>query len=299
MRLERKTALRGLVGAAAGALLALGTATTAFAADKYVLEEVEETPVEFGTGWYIRGDIGANFGSDHRDSKVTLNGTDMNDDLSTTFSFRVGAGLRLAPKLRVDATFDYHSRFENTRDGAIIGGCRGEQQTQTIDATTSLLVTVTQATTIVDCRTRDSDGYDSQDLMLNAYYDLAQRGAFMPYVGVGLGATRLNYTSSRGAVVCNPLSDQRCADVGYGLAGEYGEEDRQDGNVNNGTSYHLAGAVTLGVGYQVAKNLTLDASYQLTKTMEDPLFGGSNGYDAVAADSLRHSLRVGLRYELW
>ena len=300
MRFERNRGrASGLIAGLTAAALGLTAAMPAFGADKYVLEEVDETPVEFGTGWYIRGDIGVSADRSHRDSEITYLGARNETDVSTTFAFRVGAGYRLAPKLRLDATFDYHSRGDATRSGLIPGGCRGEEQTQTLDPTGSFLVTVTQATTIVDCTTQDVDEYDAQDLMLNAYYDLAPRGRFTPYVGVGIGATRLNYSSRRGDVVCDPLSDQRCADVYYGVAGEYGETVSSNLNTNDGTSYHLAGSLMLGVGYRVSKNVLVDASYQFTKTVESPMWGGSNGYDVVDVDSQRHTLRVGLRYELW
>ena len=301
MRLERNTGRSArLIAGIAGATLGLAaTAWPAFAADKYVLEEVDETPVEFGTGWYIRGDIGISADESNRTATGTTAGTAATDDVSTTFAFRVGAGYRVSPNLRLDATFDYHSRGENALQGLIPGGCAGEEQTQAIDPGTGILVTTIRATTIVDCTTRDVDMYDSQDLMLNAYYDFGTRGRFTPYLGIGLGATRLNYTSRRGDIVCDPLNDQRCADVTYGVAGEYGETATSSRDANDGTSYHLAAAITLGVGYQLSKNLSLDASYQLTKTVESPMWGGSNGYDVVAADSARHSLRLGLRYELW
>ena len=301
MGLERNTIRLARRAAISAAMLAAASIATgaSHAADKYVLEEVEETRVELGTGWYIRGGVGVSSKEVHRESEITVGATDFTDDISTVFGFRVGAGMRVSPNIRLDATFDYHTRSSATVEGAIIGGCMGERELQGTDVNGNQ-VTYLSPVPGLPCATRDTDEYDQQDLMVNAYHDFSPLGQFTPYIGASLGLTRFNYSSRRGDVVCSPPDNVRCADPFYGIYGdEVGEDAFVEGAVDQGTSYHLAGGVTFGLSYAVSKNLSVDASYQLTKTLESPLWGGSNGYEVMGVDSFRHAARVGLRYELW
>ena len=291
--------LAGLLCASALALVAASTA--AHAADKYVLEEVEETRVEFGTGWYIRGDIGIAVGGDHIGSTETTGTIDRTDDISTTFAFRGGFGMKLVPNIRADLTLDYHSRGETAFEGLHPGGCAGYRGQPVVDNDGNAVTDANDNIIYVDgdpitipCTSRDSDTFSSQDFMLTGYYDFKPIGHFTPYVGVGVGATRLDYSSRQGDIVCEPPTEStRC------IGGTWGQDGTYTGTIDEGTSYHLAGSLSLGISYQLTRNLTVDASYQLTKTMEEPLWGGSNGYEVVDADSLRHAARIGLRYELW
>ena len=297
MRHERnligRTAIAGLfVGLCA---LPLGAwSTGAAAADKYVLEEVDETPVEFGTGWYIRGGVSVDRFGVHRESVLTTGAIDRTDEVSTTFGFHAGLGRRLSPNLRVDATFDYHSKSETVFEGNIRGGCAGTQRTQVPALDPAAPPVYTYSPIAVPCLTESSDEFSSQDLMLNGYYDFNPVGRFTPYLGLGVGATRLDYSSRAGDIVCTPpTADIRCSN------GDYGDAVTTTGVVDEGTSYHLAGSLTLGLSYAISKNLSADLSYQLTKTVESPMWGGSNGFDVVGADSFRHAAKVGLRYEIW
>ena len=139
MRLERNTTSRTAraIGAFAAAAIALTTTSPAWAADKYVLEEVEETPVEFGTGWYIRGDIGLSVsGTERKGQIIDAKGEEFGstEDVGTGLLVGGAAGYRFAPKLRGDLSFAYFSN-ENSNRVRLVDreNCAGQvNQTRTV-----------------------------------------------------------------------------------------------------------------------------------------------------------------------
>jgi OOP family OmpA-OmpF porin len=101
--------------------------------------------------------------------------------------------------------------------------------------------------------------------MINGYYDFATGSAFIPYLGAGIGAGRLNLNT-------NPVGTTGIDSAGNGLA--------------------LQGIA--GIGYQMTDNWTGTLEYRyfrLQGVEVDTLAGGK-----VDADYDAHSIMVGLRY---
>ena len=142
-----KPSLRILISAAAMAL-----PLPAFAADYeppiVVDQPVEEVPVEVGSGWYLRGDIGYNFGVDAQDSFDfrTFNpftgaygsGTFDSASLGDGVTWSAGFGYNFTDMFRADFTVDgFRSNFDGATssaapcfsDPALLGtGCRSEDE---------------------------------------------------------------------------------------------------------------------------------------------------------------------------
>src|SRR5438128_2574136 len=111
-----KASIRVLLPAIALALPA--TILPAVAADYeppiVVDQPAEEVPVEVGTGWYLRGDIGYNFTTDADDTfdyrtfdPITASYSPKSFDtgsLDNQFTYSIGAGYNFTDYLRADVT---------------------------------------------------------------------------------------------------------------------------------------------------------------------------------------------------
>jgi opacity protein-like surface antigen len=139
-------------------------------------------PVELGTGWYLRGDIGY---TDYTPPRDRFFGTPslpalVGERLEHTFSVGGGIGYQVNEWFRADATVDYRNRAEFT-------GIR--------PLSASGLAYV-----------RDDGELDSVSFMLNGYVDLGTWSGITPYLGAGIGlaSNRLNdvrrYTYVGGAI---------------------------------------------------------------------------------------------------
>lgn len=223
------------------AAIALLTASSAFAGD-YNSGVVSKTPsesytdVEFGSGWYLRGDITYNI--DGRSNNTFRSVSDLNRTVQANYDdavgVRVGFGYYVAPNFRVEVSAesilnsDFRSlsglSFSGQRDlDIIIDSILGTTAPETVFFDSSGNVTGTNAglftgtTTNAISGTEEFDAeYSASSLIVNGYYDLAQVGKFKPYVGLGAGVGRINYSQTR-TLTCSPASGETCAG---GLPGE-------------------------------------------------------------------------------
>jgi len=101
--------------------------------------------------------------------------------------------------------------------------------------------------------------------MVNGYYDFATGTAFIPYLGAGIGVSRINVDAS--LVGANRVN-------------------------SSGTGFGLQGIA--GVGYQLDDNWTGSLEYRYY-TLQDVEVNLSNG-SRVDADYNSYSIMVGLRY---
>jgi opacity protein-like surface antigen len=149
-------------------------ATPALAADYggQTYGEIPAVPYEFGSGWYLRGDIGyslnatpdANFGAGDGISGETF---------SDTFIAGGGFGYQINNWFRTDVTLDYRW------GGNLQGTC-----------------------TVVTCTPGAAEfakisGWSG---LLNAYFDLGNWGGLTPYVGGGIGFSYLTASEVRNDV---------------------------------------------------------------------------------------------------
>ncbi|MEP0941386.1 MAG: outer membrane beta-barrel protein [Rhizobiaceae bacterium] len=98
-----------VLGLFAGAIVLPTAATAADMLEDY--PEAEYTQVEFGTGWYLRGDLGGGI------SDISLEGTFVSGDveLDSPITLTFGAGRNFAEGIRVEGAV---SIYENTDFGA-------------------------------------------------------------------------------------------------------------------------------------------------------------------------------------
>ncbi len=132
-------------------------------------------------------------------------------------------------------------------------------------------------------------------LMANAYVDLGTLAGFTPYVGAGLGATRLDFggfssgsTCVAGGGACGaPLSSSET------LAGM--------------DSWRFSYAVMAGLSYDITERVKLDLGYRFQQITSGDTFrfgaseAAAGGSGAKASDDGfgRHEFRAGIRVSLW
>jgi hypothetical protein len=94
------------------ALLGAFLAPAALAADMPFPVEappIEEGPVEWGSNWYLRGDVGPT-----QISPSTLNGVILSNSFPNNWTIGLGGGYKFNSFMRADITVDYGSLYNKT-----------------------------------------------------------------------------------------------------------------------------------------------------------------------------------------
>jgi opacity protein-like surface antigen len=216
---------------------------------------------EFG-GWYIRGDIGmTNQMVNALDNALYATATglqilDKNFEAGMLFGF--GVGYKWNSWMRFDVTAEY----------------RGETGFHGMDV----------YTLAGDPRFNNYTGKKSEWLYLfNVYADLGTWGGITPFIGAGIGLSRIGIHSFRDAGIANGAPTLGYADSDY--------------------KWNVAYAFHAGLAYEVTKNVTLEFAYRYVY-LGDGQSGDIIAYDGTNAvrnpmlfkgiDS--HDLKFGMRY---
>lgn len=240
-----------LIAGVAGLALA-GTVSSVFAADiidipEPIIPEVV-VPAPVG-GWYLRGDIGYSApkfkGADYTTygkgcnqcgtDGVVVNDKTLDGKLKGSFLLGGGIGYQVTDYFRTDLTLDYMTRSKFSSD-------------------------------------RDESRMSALSLLANAYVDLGNFNGITPYVGAGIGGTRVKWDD----VV-----------------------DTQNGGVLPGAAnWRFTWALMAGLSYDLTDSLKLDAGYRFRRVEGGKMFDGN--YQVGAGFDKRldiHDVRVGLRYQ--
>ncbi len=224
--------------------LAVLAAVVAFApavmAADYVepVPEVIVTPPAVG-GWYLRGDIGYSWNrfkstdyatiddcSTCGSGGATFGSNTLYGDLKGSFLIGGGVGYQVTDYFRTDLTLDYmtRSKFKGHTFGS---SCNGD----------------------IDCASDERGHYSALSLLANAYVDLGNFAGITPYVGAGVGGTRVKWADLN--------------DVRYG--------SMQEGAANWSFTY----ALMAGASVDLTHNLKLDAGYRYSHINGDKKFEGN------------------------
>lgn len=241
------------------------------------------TNVEFGSGWYLRGDIGYSASqsldvSFARDAR----GGDAGASLDNTYSASVGAGYIFNDYLRADATFDIFSSRDWSGSGS---GCGLD----------GLGVPHTG-----DCTSTDTGSFEAHALSMNAYVNLGQWGRVSPYVGAGVGLAHVEYGATNSALNCVVDPGETC-DLGVHSGGTANPETfTGTQQFESGSSVNLTYALMLGMDYRIDKNWSADLGYRYTNITGSETFSDSASADQIEFSGAEiHEVRGGLRYDLW
>lgn len=243
------------------ASVALALSSQSFAADLYQPEPqapAAEPVVVASNGWYLRGDIsydavnlrGAKY---FQGSNGLVNDFD-SFDVDNTGNLGVGVGYKANDYLRFDTTFDYmfSSDFRGSTSGTCgVGGA---------------------------CKSRDVAAFAAYSLMANAYVDITTVGMFTPYIGVGIGGTRIKWDDLKNTA-CNGAG---CDDT----VTHKGKE-----------SWRFTYAAMLGTAIEINCKVAADVGYRYRHVEGGPMFGYKlNGGPGRDEGFDIHEARAGIRY---
>jgi len=267
-------------------------ATSVALADDYNSGVVTKSPsegytdVEFGSGWYLRGDISYNINGrdDAGINEVSTSGgtSSLQVDYDDAVGIRIGVGHYLTSNFRVEANLEsiFSSEF-----GGIGLATFSAIDTGTVPPTP----TTTGGTQQIDA------DYQGTALIASGNLDLGRVGAFTPYVGAGLGIARLEYNETE-TLTCTPFNSTVSC-TGFPAAGPGVEAIAT--RTRNTADWTYAYQLTVGTAVAVADRTSLDFSYSFTQIGDGDSLSYADG-TAVDEDGVRlHQVRAGLRYDLW
>ena len=304
----KRTILKGTV-----AFLALMTASGALAND-YNSGVVTKAPtegftdVEFGSNWYIRGDIAYNIDGreDRGISQLTLpdgSAVNIQGDYDDAIAVRVGFGNYITPNIRLESTIEglFNSEFSGT--GAdTFAGSRVDATTPpvTVNFNSGGLVTSstdptlvgTIAAPITGSRTIESE-YSSTNILLSGYFDLPTLGAITPYVGAGVGVARVSFSQST-TFTCQAAATETCA-FPSGAQGEAASITL----VQDEDFWGLAYQLSVGAAIALDERFMLDVGYSYTDIDSGDTINYDDGTAIDANGFAVHQVRAGLRYNIY
>ncbi len=255
---------------AAAVVMTVSAAGAAFGGDMPPEITVPEVSVKEAQGFYGRVDLGyavqtSLHGARLRSDDVSSERFDKTRFGGNEFSGGLGVGYQFNDLVRADVTGDlfrgnFSGRFSTASpcpDGAGGNGCTG----------------------------KTSASFKAGSLLANAYVDLGTVAGFTPYVGGGVGATRVSWGDVRMTSAC------------VGCGSDVASSARSSGDADWRFTY----ALMAGVAYQLAPNVKLDLGYRYSHVAGGDMFGSSAANTAVGATGAmaRQEIRVGLRVTTW
>ncbi len=206
------------------ALVGLVSVNIAKAADydpPIVIDDAADyVPVEVGSGWYLRGDIGYKFNTPYRDSNFGPSPIFSHEENSLPINGSIGFGYRFTDYFRMEANLGLMTSDSSSLDYLTADG---------------LGVVVSD----VSVATKN----EMWTGMINAYADLGTYVGFTPYVGAGIGvaATMRKYSFSQNFVDAG-IVDTVFRDDATQYSFAY--------SVGAGVNYELTRNLSLDVGYE-------------------------------------------------
>lgn len=249
--------------------------------DPIYVEEPVTTPVEFGSGWYLRGDLGY---SSHGPFDTSGTSGDNLDVYPVNAS--VAVGYTFSDHLRGEVEFGYlgSSSFDDT--GPSI--CDG---TSTF---TPIVGPVVSGPATIACEGRDHGDNEMWNGLVNGYVDLGNYGGFTPYIGGGIGLALSSYSGAGDDRECedSTTSDATGTTV-------FTCDSDQEGETIDDSRLGFLWSVAAGFGYQITENTTVDVGYRyLSSPNATQLVNLPDGIGEEEGMSV-HQIRVGLRYAIW
>lgn len=247
-------------------------------------EAPEYVPVEVGSGWYLRGDVGyvldssidgVNYTSfDPIDS--TYNPASFTSaSIDTDFAWGGGFGYSFTDYFRVDATVD---GFRADFNGSTASDLACDPVDPPVDDTT--------------CRSENSSEVSAVSVMANGYVDLGTYVGLTPYIGAGAGMSYVSWSDLNDTTYCVDGAVDDCASV-----------SPVDSTGHGGTDgWRFTYALMAGVAYDLGQNFKLDVGYKYRNIDGGDMFGWDSPEtfgDGSHGNIETHEVRVGLRYELW
>ena len=243
---------------------------------------IEEGPVEWGSNWYLRGDLGI-----ARTSPTELNGVTLSNGFPNNWTIGLGGGYKFNDFLRADVTVDYESLYHKSGVRSDIGlPCTiGLYQPNPL-GNPGLVNPIYSA-----CFPWVRNRTESMLTLANAYIDLGNWWGFTPYVGAGVGLNVLYQRVSSNWYMYN----------GVPYAGVTYTDPRTSATymANWDTKYEdtfvrFSYAFMGGFSYDIDNHWKIDVGYRYANMGK---IAGVDRYNNVVSRSLvSQQVRMGFRY---
>lgn len=275
------------IAAFGAALAVLGAAGAARAADMPFAPALEPPPVEqpvlFGTGWYIRGDLGI-----AKDTPLPVGGATLPSSKSFPNSWSIGAGFgyKYNSWLRTDVTLDWRRPREFQGNTGFLPCAQGS--TPVVDPLTG----ITTGSTFIygTCADNTRARLTSLHALFNVYADLGTWGGFTPYVGAGVGVNWIYQKVSQNWFMGNGLNYNLSWVDPFSSMTYYANWDM----ARSVKTVQLAWALMGGVSYAVTPNTSIDVGYRY---LDLGRVQSMVGFAQAATQRLKtQEVRVGVRY---
>ncbi len=187
--------------ASALAAIVLMPLTPAYAADYdppiYVDQAPDYVPVEVGSGWYLRGDVGYAFSDpfEHQDN-VIWPARQLHQRAGACFTGSIGMGYHFNDYLRVELNGGILPTNKFGEHAKLAATCNGH------DARGPTAGNHQFGRRYTAVRSLDNASNKGYSVMANGYVDLGTYVGITPYVGGGLGIAYTKYYKSIGARDC-------------------------------------------------------------------------------------------------
>ncbi|TLP43035.1 porin family protein [Cohaesibacter sp. CAU 1516] len=238
------------------------SATVALAADlpaPPVIEYEPETPVEIGSSWYLRGDLGFAVYQGGHASWTDPTNTNLigfhHENIANGWVAGIGAGYYFNKHFRADVILDYRHKVK-------------------YDSTS----TCTPVSPPAGCTPGDSYeklNFSAWTLMANGYVDLGTYYSINPYVGGGVGVAWLKASNHKTVGTGSPFKNKTRTNFAW--------------NLTTGATFDLAENVKLDANYRFVS---------LGKARTGGRRDNSSTEPVRFENLYAHDFRVGLRYDL-
>jgi opacity protein-like surface antigen len=284
--------MRFPIKSAVAALVAAMSCTAVFAADllraPYSPAQNDDVPVEFGTGWYIRGDIAAAQDNANAFGRASLLGMKPPNG----WSAGLGAGYKFTNFLRADLTVDYRSPVTTNGIAGTLTCVTGAEPVRAPDPVTGLPTgAVIGSTPVFDnCTGIAHSRLNRTHVLANAYVDLGTWSRFTPYIGAGIGVnvtynkSQLNWFMSNQDPYNITFTDPFTQVVVH----EFMDTQR------TGFRYNLAWALMGGVAFDLTPHLKLDIGYRYLSLGNYSAIDSSG--NPITKQMRAQEIRTGFRY---
>jgi opacity protein-like surface antigen len=263
-----------------------------------------QTKVEFGTGWYIRGDGAWSFDKGPALLSDLSYGA---DEIRNNWSADLGAGYKFNNWFRSDLTLGVWGpqRVSSTSQVNCYQSINNVTSQTTGDSIGVYAVPNT-------CNQNQQADLKKYAMLLNGYVDLGTWYGVTPFLGAGIGAALIeqeasaNYTNASdgspyNATLTLPTGSNPTFLQGPALTTALNPQPvihygTQNWNYSNRTiKYNFAWALMAGFAYNLTENAALELGYRYVN------FGQITGYNGMTGTTFTKNLsaqeiRVGLRY---
>lgn len=281
---------RLILPALAALLLATASAQAADYDPPIVVDDAPEfVPVEVGSGWYLRGDVGYSVNEPYDYFQVPPGFTSSESPISGS----VGMGYHFNDYFRGELNFGIlpTSKFSND----FISSCEGTLTVTTTnpDGTTS----VASGRQSRDCEGSDNGRNKAYNLMANAFVDLGTYSGLTPYIGGGIGVAYSTYRSA--------IGDRNCVDQSSSIGNttsnfECDDPSVYEGAVQSERQYNFAYSLGAGLSYRFSRNASVDLGYEYFSVPQAKYISlAEDGSLDVNKGLDYHQVKLGLRYDLW